>query len=179
MFLSVQFPPSFQAFSWNWIVLQNNILLQLITVHFGSLLLFGSSLQPLKKESMYVTKSRIDSDVSVVKPYDMVSFLSLLKCLSPKQQRSLKITSTFHATWAAFSFSIHNNKTNSTWQFHCSSPHHLFCRLNMHSVVLANKAKCCSETFHYMQGTICLESVTINPPNWSFWAAFGQRLAKL
>lgn len=49
----------------------------------------------------------------------------------------------------------------------------------MHLVALANKAKCFSKRFHYMQGTVYLESVTINPPNWSFWPAFGQRLAKL
>ena len=33
-------------------------------------------------------------------------------------------------------------------------------------------------TFHYMQGMLFLESVTINPPNWSFlgsfWPASGQ-----
>lgn len=71
---------------------------------------------------------------------------------SQPDNRNLKIKSTFNATWTAFSFSIHDNITNGSCQFHCSSSNHLFCKVNMRLVALANKDKCCLKPFHYIQG---------------------------
>lgn len=42
----------------------------------------------------------------------------------------------------------------------------------MHLIAPANKAKCCSELSIICRGMLFLESVTINPPNWSFLGSF-------
>lgn len=110
----------------------------------------------LKKKSIYFTKSRVDSGVSIV-----LSPLALLcpagfshrwyglACVSvekPPTQTTEESENNKHIScaWPAFSFGIHNNTTHGTWQFHCSSPTHLFSKLNTLLVVLANKAKCSS-----------------------------------
>lgn len=138
------------------------------------------------KKSIYFTKSRVDSSVSIVLfPLALFSPAGFslrwygFICVSVEKlptQTTEECDNNEHIScaWTAFSFRLHNNKTNGSWQFHFSSPNHLFCKkLNVHYVVIANKAKCCSKLFHYIHEKFSSESVIINPPDWSFRTTFG------